>query len=250
MLLLSDVLFSERLARRRPVSTIHCSSSASLASQSQSLFCSRGDGMTRRCYTTLSLNHSPEGSIFAIARVISKPYLAHAHMCTALLLTGAALIGRRWADRQCRDRTVTVLHPSSPPLPTPAHLPSTIQDGRCAKMMIKVWVRKARISGRCCPPNNTQYNISATSALALFSCLLSTSASESALCVFFADGPLLFPRTHITLALVPFLSSLQSHAHPLFRSSHTSTLYSSRPFWISSCPLAINSGLLDYYKCI
>lgn len=90
--------------------------------KSQSLFCSRRDDMTCRSYTTLSLNQSPPRVPSSLSCASYPNHILRKH-----ILTGAALIGRRWADRQCRDRTVTVLHP---PL---QHLSRIYKIGCCAK---------------------------------------------------------------------------------------------------------------------
>ena len=38
---------------------------------------------------------------------LSRHWLAVVRKHSLLMMTGAALVGRRWADRQCRDRTVS-----------------------------------------------------------------------------------------------------------------------------------------------
>lgn len=97
MLLLSDVLFSERLARRRAHFSIPPSA---FASQSQSL---SGDGDPH----IVKLSHSINGGyrvIYSFCHLV----VHNLHSLPCLVMTGAALIGRRWADRQCRDCIVPV----------------------------------------------------------------------------------------------------------------------------------------------
>lgn len=132
MLLLSDV-FVLRAPRSSKTHFLHCSSADPSQSVSKTPFFRRTMTREECYYTTFSLDplfvsEGPSLSRhpFTVMRQGAQPCLE---------MTGVALIGRRWADRQCRDRTVTVVHA---PLahPAPVH----------AAQMIKVWVQKARIS--------------------------------------------------------------------------------------------------------
>jgi hypothetical protein len=61
-------------------------------------------------------------------------------------MTGAALVGRRWADRLCRDRTVTVLSSRSLPSPVqPINRPHTVRYCCCVKQLR---FGRTRITGR------------------------------------------------------------------------------------------------------
>jgi len=109
MSLLSDVLFSERLARQGPssivilplplVSVFVSSISAGLDDESVShLFLSY-----------LIINHLLGTSASSRHFARCRTQIGSAGVHSQVEMTGAALLGRRWADRLCRDRTVSVL---------------------------------------------------------------------------------------------------------------------------------------------
>ena len=99
------------------LSDVSCSPSASLAEDplpplflqvSQKACFSRGT-MTRQCYYNfLTQSIICSGGVL-FATVSRHPFAVLRHEADAqpcLEMTGVALIGRRWADRQCRDRTI------------------------------------------------------------------------------------------------------------------------------------------------
>jgi hypothetical protein len=96
------LLFSERLARQDP--SIHCySPTAPLVSQPRCLFLpltplTSLDGLPLLPYSIITRN-------LWRYRVIGSLSSAST---ACLLMTGVALVGRRWADRQCRDHIVTL----------------------------------------------------------------------------------------------------------------------------------------------
>lgn len=116
MSLLSDVLFSERLARQGPSSIVILP--LPLVCQSHSHFqCLRKQHSGAVRTTSLSLSSLLKSPIICSEllqhhRVIS-PAVGRKQEARALHsqvdMTGAALLGRRWADRLCRDRTVSLL---------------------------------------------------------------------------------------------------------------------------------------------
>jgi hypothetical protein len=100
--LLSDVLFLERFARQDP--SLHCSSPATLVSQPQAqkpFPCAFDSRISRRPVSSFLPNYYSE------TPALSRHWLAVVRKHSLLMMTGAALVGRRWADRQCRDRTVS-----------------------------------------------------------------------------------------------------------------------------------------------
>jgi len=127
MSLLSDALLSERLARPAPSSLVllsaaPCPCQSVTQSFQWGLRYAGGiqdlDDHDRGGCSSLSLpspyliiNHCSEASVsllshhFALSDASRKAPALHSQV----EMTGVALVGRRWADRLCRDRTVTFL---------------------------------------------------------------------------------------------------------------------------------------------
>jgi hypothetical protein len=116
MSLLSDALFSERLARPAPSSSSLLPLPLVFVSQLHIHFQRKQQHLAdldddRAGFSSYLIIHHLLGNFFIIAsfRPLSDANRKAPALHSQVEMTGAALVGRRWADRLCRDHIDTFL---------------------------------------------------------------------------------------------------------------------------------------------